>query len=553
MNLQQLRCVLEIARVGSVTKAAQNLYISQPNLSRTIKELEKELGVSLFRRGAQGMEPTVEAAQLLRYAETILRQVGELESIYRTHEQTMRLALAGPHSGYITRALASFLAKQQGRPLNVSYQESATAQALDAVSRGQVQIAVVRYQLLYDDYFKELFAKAGLASRTLLRFNPCVLMAPDHPLAGQELLDYEQLQQYPQILRGDAQLAERTEFAAPAPEPAGRIHVQDRASMYELLRGVPGSYAWSNPLPEAECRRQGLVQRRCAGVAMNRDVALWQAKYGCRLWRGTVWWCCRKRPAVRECCCGPCRKPSRTRVLLRQNKEKPPFSVLSERAVLFGSVVHDFGAADVFAVDEIALAGVLQGAKGVAGIKNHVLLIRLQIIGRAIGIQCHLHVYHLIMVLAVIGGDYDLVTQLHIFKIPEVAVGVGSGQNGTALTGDMCAGVGACALAQLGFAVAPVHGAVHIGAGNHDAAQLVAHRGEAAEVIQVHGGFGSGFRSGTGCGFGGRSGSGRRCGGGLWGRGEDSAAAEHQGCAGSQCKAFQEKGQLQGLHLVFKV
>jgi len=55
MNLQQLRCVLEIARVGSVTKAAQNLYISQPNLSRTIKELEKELGVSLFRRGAQCM------------------------------------------------------------------------------------------------------------------------------------------------------------------------------------------------------------------------------------------------------------------------------------------------------------------------------------------------------------------------------------------------------------------------------------------------------------------------------------------------------------------
>ena len=82
----------------------------------------------------------------------------------------------------------------------------------------------------------------------------------------QMLRDYEQLQQYPQILRGDAQLAERTEFAAPVQESAGRIHVQDRASMYELLRGVPGSYAWSNPLPEAECRRQGLVQRRCAGV-----------------------------------------------------------------------------------------------------------------------------------------------------------------------------------------------------------------------------------------------------------------------------------------------
>lgn len=313
MNLQQLRCVVEIARVGSVTKAAQNLYISQPNLSRTIKELEKELGVSLFRRGSQGMEPTVEAAQLLRYAQTIVHQVNELESIYHTHEQTMRLALAGPHSGYITRAIGLFLARQQGRPLNVSYQESAASQALDAVSRGQVQIAVVRYQLLYDDYFQEMFAKAGLVSRTLLRFAPCVLMAPNHPLAGESSLQYGQLYAYPQILRGDAQLAEQNEPKAAQQEAAGRIHVQDRASMYELLRGVPGSYAWSNPLPEAECRRHGLVQCRCEGVALNRDVALWQAKYGLS-------------PIARDCLVSIQEAASRQGMMLRamqQSQAKP--------------------------------------------------------------------------------------------------------------------------------------------------------------------------------------------------------------------------------------
>ena len=211
-------------------------------------------------------------------------------------------------------------AKQQGRPLNVSYQESATAQALDAVGRGQVQIAVVRYQLLYDDYFKELFAKAGLASRTLLRFTPCVLMAKGHPLAGQGSLQYDQLQQYPQILRGDAQLAEQTEFAAPPQEPAGRIHVQDRASMYELLRGVPGSYAWSNPLPEAECRRHGLVQQRCAGVAMNRDVALWQAKYGLS-------------PLARDCLVALQEAASRQGMLLRamQKAQEGPTALSAEQ------------------------------------------------------------------------------------------------------------------------------------------------------------------------------------------------------------------------------
>lgn len=283
MNLHQMRCVLEVSRVGSVTKAAQNLFVSQPNLSRTIKELEKELGVTLFRRGAQGMEPTVAAAQFLRYAETIVRQVDELESIYNTHEDSLRFALAGPRSGYISRGLAQFLAKYRGRSLDVQYLELATAQALDVVSRGQVQIAVVRYQMIYDDYFKELFAKAGLASRTLVKFRPCVLMSEKHPLAGEHLLERDQLKDCPQIIRGDTQVETDLDLRASREDRtggAGRIHIYDRASMYELLRGVPGSYTWSNPLPEAELKRQGLVQRRCTASRTNRDVALWQAKHG---------------------------------------------------------------------------------------------------------------------------------------------------------------------------------------------------------------------------------------------------------------------------------
>lgn len=283
MNLHQMRCVLEISRVGSVTKAAQNLYISQPNLSRTIKDLEKELGVTLFRRGAQGMEPTVEAAQLLRYAENIVQQMDELESIYQTHEESMSLTLAGPRSGYITRGLAAFLSKRQQKQLKVQYHEMPTAQALDYVSRGQVQIAVVRHQIIYDDYFKELFAKAGLASRTLMQFQPCVLMGERHPLEQYSHLEPQQLMEYTHIIRGDAQIpvnAEGKVITGSMAISPSHIHVNDRASMYELLRGVPGSYAWSNPLPEAELKRQGLIQRRCNESGTNRDVILWQAKHG---------------------------------------------------------------------------------------------------------------------------------------------------------------------------------------------------------------------------------------------------------------------------------
>lgn len=284
MNLQQMRCVLEISRVGSVTKAAQNLYISQPNMSRTVKELEKELGVTLFHRGIQGMEPTVEAAQFLRYAETIIRQMDELESIYQTPEGSTHFSLAGPRSGYIIRGLSAFLAKRAASSIDVQYLELSTQKAMEAVSHGQVQIAVVRYQMIYDDYFKELFAKAGLASRTLLKFTPCLLLSKNHPLArSTQTIDYEQLQTYTRIVRGDMQLAVDENgkvYSGSAAFSSRRINVYDRASMYELLRGVLGSYAWSNPLPEVELKRYGLVQRRCRGAGMNRDVVLWQAKHG---------------------------------------------------------------------------------------------------------------------------------------------------------------------------------------------------------------------------------------------------------------------------------
>lgn len=282
MNLQQMRCVLEVSRVGSVTRAAQNLYISQPNLSRTIKELEKELGVPLFRRGAQGMEPTVQAAQFLRYAQSIIQQMDELESIYQHQEEGLRLSIVGPHSGYITRGLAAFLNRQnQHTALEVQYHEMEASDAMDAVSRGQVQLAILRYQRIYDEHFKELFAKAGLASRTLMQFRPCVLMASPHPLEQYKSLRYQQLCSYTHVLRGETQVPGETARSALAPQQGGgRIHVYDRASMYEVLRGVRGSYAWSNPLPEAECKRHGLIQRSCPDAGMNRDVVLWQAKHG---------------------------------------------------------------------------------------------------------------------------------------------------------------------------------------------------------------------------------------------------------------------------------
>ncbi len=89
VNLQHLKYVVEVEKTGSITQAAQNLYMGQPNLSKAIKELEKNLGIVIFKRTSKGVLPTAQGEEFLRYAKSILDQVQRMENLYRSAgEQT---------------------------------------------------------------------------------------------------------------------------------------------------------------------------------------------------------------------------------------------------------------------------------------------------------------------------------------------------------------------------------------------------------------------------------------------------------------------------------
>ena len=84
MNLQHLKYAVEVEKTGSITQAAENLYMGQPNLSKAIKELEGTLGVILFKRTSKGVLPTAQGKEFLRYAKSILDQVERMEELYRS-------------------------------------------------------------------------------------------------------------------------------------------------------------------------------------------------------------------------------------------------------------------------------------------------------------------------------------------------------------------------------------------------------------------------------------------------------------------------------------
>ena len=109
MNLLYLKYAVEVAACGSINKAAEKLYIDQPNLSRSIKELESSLGVTIFERSARGMRPTPDGEAFLIYAKTILNQVNTLESMFKkTAAPKKRFSVSVPRAGYISAAFTEF-------------------------------------------------------------------------------------------------------------------------------------------------------------------------------------------------------------------------------------------------------------------------------------------------------------------------------------------------------------------------------------------------------------------------------------------------------------
>ncbi|MGI6269975.1 MAG: LysR family transcriptional regulator [Candidatus Howiella sp.] len=279
MNLQQLEFAVEIAKAKSITKAAKNLYLSQPNLSKSIKELEQEIGISLFTRTAKGVVPTEQGEAFLEYARSILEQMRQLAGLYTgdpASSQTLYVAV--PRASYVSEAFSRYTGTLS-RPLDVRYKETSALTALGDVASGDAHLGIVRFQEAHADYFENLCRQQGLAISVLWNYAMMVLMDARHPLAGEEPLSFHALTRYPEIVHGSLTPVLPPD-AGPSPTPehaSNKIAVFDRGSQFDILRHVEGSYMWVSPMPPEVLRRQEMLARRCDSATRYYDVLVHHA------------------------------------------------------------------------------------------------------------------------------------------------------------------------------------------------------------------------------------------------------------------------------------
>ena len=258
MNTLHFQYAVTVARTGSITQAAEELFMAQPNLSKAIRELEDGLGIEIFRRTPKGMVPTAQGEIYLRYANNVLEQVERMEALGRAEGESQRFRVMLPHSTYTVSAALRLVAEQE-IPGEIRLREMEGVAALREVQEGRADLAVVRHSLVQEGYFADLVVHGGLSAERIWEYDAQLTLHTSHPLAKSEQVEAAQLQSWPELFFWNDELLRRP--------GAGerRIFFADRLTLPGLLAATKG-YLWATPLCDEDMDERGLVQRPCTAV-----------------------------------------------------------------------------------------------------------------------------------------------------------------------------------------------------------------------------------------------------------------------------------------------
>lgn len=288
MNILHLKYAVEVERTGSITQAAENLYMGQPNLSKAIRELENSIGITIFKRTPKGVVPTVRGEEFLRQAKKVLAQVEHMEAMFIPGiKERQTLSVSVPRASYIAEAFTSFVQLlDETKEIDLDYKETNSMQAINNIIQDESTIAFIRFPIEQERYFLHLLDFRGLDSQLIWEFEYRAVMSEKHPLAHAHPLKYEDIIQYTEIAHGDLETPHIPMHEAvkikDRPYMKRRIFVYERGSQFDILVNVPTTYMWVSPIPADMLKRQGLVQLKCDNAG-NRYKDLLICKKGYRL------------------------------------------------------------------------------------------------------------------------------------------------------------------------------------------------------------------------------------------------------------------------------
>ncbi|MDR0991324.1 MAG: LysR family transcriptional regulator [Ruminococcus sp.] len=243
MTLIQIYYALTVAETGSMNKAAEKLFISQPSLSSAIKELEKYAGVKLFHRTAKGVEKTPDGEEFLTYARPIYQQYEILNQKYGGKTLIKRkFGVSTQHYSFAVKAFIETVKSFDTKEYEFAIRETRTLDVIADVSVGRSEIGILYLSDFNRKYINKTLEDNEIIFHPLKKCGVFVYIAKSHPLADKKKITFEKLRDYPCLSfeqGGQSSLFLSEEILAE--NHYGRIiKACDRATMLNLMKGLDG-------------------------------------------------------------------------------------------------------------------------------------------------------------------------------------------------------------------------------------------------------------------------------------------------------------------------
>lgn len=281
MTLQQLKYVTCIAKNNSISKASAELFVSQPSLSSSLKDLEKEIGIEIFIRNNKGLTVTAKGIEFLTYAKQVLLQYSLIEDKYviKKH-QKKRFAVSTQHYSFATKSFINMMKDSNIEEYEFSIRETKTHEIIEDVRFNRSEIGVLYLNDFNKKILTRVFKEYDLDFFKLLDCNIYVYISIENPLSKNTSIKMEELLPFPCLSFEQDNAFYYSEEVFSTYEYKQIIKVNDRATMLNLMSGLNG-YTFCSGIISSELNGDGYTaipfeteEKMLIGYIKKSDIPL---------------------------------------------------------------------------------------------------------------------------------------------------------------------------------------------------------------------------------------------------------------------------------------
>ncbi len=285
MTLQQLKYAIAVADTGNITEASRRVFISQPSLTAAIRELEEEMGITIFSRSNKGVTVTNEGDEFLSYARQVLEQAALLEDRFKSNAGGNTIfSVSCQHYSFAVNAFVDVIRKFGGNEYDFTLRETQTHEIIEDVAHLKSEIGVLYMSSRNKNVITKLIKKNNLQFEPLFTTPLHIFISTKNPLAKKKKIKLTDLTPYPYLTyeQGDFNsfyYAEEplTQIDFDCPK---NIKVRDRATLFNLLIGLNGYTICSGIIshelngPEIIARPLALSDSMTVGLLTRKGMVL---------------------------------------------------------------------------------------------------------------------------------------------------------------------------------------------------------------------------------------------------------------------------------------